>query len=204
VAIAAHDAATGEEMKELEVSIRLRNNLLKERRESLGMTQAQLAQAANMSLQRYGALESMSISPITNRGDWTRSARAISSFYDVDPEKLFPVSLTDIKKSFVERKFDACDFVALLTSYQEHQLDGPDDRIDHSRQLSTVNEIVHDSGVLTEIEQAVLSQRFGLNGEDEKDLKTVGDQYNLSRERIRQLQEQALGKVRREVMNRTR
>ena len=30
-------------------------------------------------------------------------------------------------------------------------------------------------------------------------LKEIGEKYNLSRERIRQLQEQALGKIRRQI-----
>ena len=39
----------------------------------------------------------------------------------------------------------------------------------------------------------------GLDDEDELTLKEIGDKYNLSRERIRQLQEQALGKIRRQI-----
>ena len=35
--------------------------------------------------------------------------------------------------------------------------------------------------------------------EDELTLKEIGDKYNLSRERIRQLQEQALGKMRKQM-----
>ncbi len=36
-----------------------------------------------------------------------------------------------------------------------------------------------------------------MEGKDEATLKEIGEVYNLSRERIRQLQEQALTKVRR-------
>jgi RNA polymerase primary sigma factor len=50
---------------------------------------------------------------------------------------------------------------------------------------------------LTPIESDILRRRFGLGGEDEETLKEIGEHYQLSRERIRQLQEQALGKVRR-------
>ena len=35
-----------------------------------------------------------------------------------------------------------------------------------------------------------------LVGDEEQTLKEIGEDYNLSRERIRQLQEQALGKIR--------
>jgi RNA polymerase primary sigma factor len=50
---------------------------------------------------------------------------------------------------------------------------------------------------LRPIEADILRQRFGLETEQELTLKEIGEKYNLSRERIRQLQEQALSKMRR-------
>jgi len=50
---------------------------------------------------------------------------------------------------------------------------------------------------LKPIEADILRKRFGLVGGREQTLKEIGEDYNLSRERIRQLQEQALGKIRR-------
>jgi RNA polymerase primary sigma factor len=55
---------------------------------------------------------------------------------------------------------------------------------------------------LRPIEADILCQRFGLGTEQELTLKEIGDKYNLSRERIRQLQEQALGKMRRALARR--
>jgi RNA polymerase primary sigma factor len=52
---------------------------------------------------------------------------------------------------------------------------------------------------LTPIESRIIRWRFGLDDEDELTLKEIGDKYNLSRERIRQLQEQALGKLRKHM-----
>jgi RNA polymerase primary sigma factor len=52
---------------------------------------------------------------------------------------------------------------------------------------------------LTPIESRIIRWRFGLDDEDELALKEIGDKYNLSRERIRQLQEQALGKIRKHM-----
>jgi RNA polymerase primary sigma factor len=54
-------------------------------------------------------------------------------------------------------------------------------------------------GHLTPIESRIIRWRFGLDDEDELTLKEIGDKYNLSRERIRQLQEQALGKIRKQM-----
>jgi RNA polymerase primary sigma factor len=53
--------------------------------------------------------------------------------------------------------------------------------------------------MLRPIEADIIRKRFGLINDEELTLKEIGGQYSLSRERIRQLQEQALGKIRNEL-----
>ena len=53
---------------------------------------------------------------------------------------------------------------------------------------------------LTELdakEEKVIRQRFGLDGAEPKTLKEIGEMMNLSRERIRQIEAQALEKLNR-------
>jgi RNA polymerase primary sigma factor len=53
-------------------------------------------------------------------------------------------------------------------------------------------------GLLDEMdkrEAAVLRLRFGLDGEEPKTLKEIGDRLNLTRERVRQIESEALGKL---------
>jgi RNA polymerase primary sigma factor len=52
-------------------------------------------------------------------------------------------------------------------------------------------------GNLSATEERVLRMRFGIDTEDPMTLKEIGDQMNLSRERIRQIEAQALNKLRR-------
>jgi len=52
---------------------------------------------------------------------------------------------------------------------------------------------------LRPIEADVIRKRFGLDQGEPMTLREIGEQYSLSRERIRQLQEQALIKIRREL-----
>jgi len=59
------------------------------------------------------------------------------------------------------------------------------------------NEVRSQLDQLRPIEADILRQRFGLDTDQELTLKEIGEKYNLSRERIRQLQEQALLKMRR-------
>ncbi|MFO0613097.1 MAG: sigma-70 family RNA polymerase sigma factor [Polyangiaceae bacterium] len=70
---------------------------------------------------------------------------------------------------------------------------------DHLANQNWSDEVQRLLKTLTPIESRIIRWRFGLDDEDELTLKEIGDKYNLSRERIRQLQEQALGKIRRQI-----
>jgi RNA polymerase primary sigma factor len=70
----------------------------------------------------------------------------------------------------------------------------PADRMALDQMTDEVSRLLAD---LKPIEQDILRQRFGFDDDQELTLKEIGEKYNLSRERIRQLQEQALDKMRR-------
>jgi RNA polymerase primary sigma factor len=71
--------------------------------------------------------------------------------------------------------------------------------LDEARWPAELGELL---GVLSPMEAAILRYRFGLGSGEELTLQEIGDKYNLSRERIRQLQEVALGKLRKELARR--
>ena len=68
------------------------------------------------------------------------------------------------------------------------------DRISTAKNSRRVHHLLRD---LKPIEADILRHRFGFEDDQEHTLKEIGIRYNLSRERIRQLQEQALDKMRR-------
>ncbi len=75
----------------------------------------------------------------------------------------------------------------------------PAERMTTQAMTEEVRELLRD---LKPIEADILRQRFGLDDDRELTLKEIGEKYNLSRERIRQLQEQALSKMRRALLRR--
>ena len=70
----------------------------------------------------------------------------------------------------------------------------PFDNIANRALADQVRDVLH---TLKPIEADVLRRRFGLSGEREVTLQEIATDYGLSRERIRQIQEKALSKVRR-------
>jgi RNA polymerase primary sigma factor len=69
----------------------------------------------------------------------------------------------------------------------------PFDRLIHETDTKLVREVL---ATLTERESAVLSHRFGLDDGRPKTLEEVGEHFGVTRERIRQIQEEALKKLR--------
>jgi len=64
-----------------------------------------------------------------------------------------------------------------------------------------INNTLQDSiesvlSTLTEKESNVIRFRFGLNGERPHSLKEIGDKYNLTKERIRQIEKKAISRLR--------
>jgi len=67
-------------------------------------------------------------------------------------------------------------------------------------ETKTNTKLVHDlMGDLDPREAAILRQRFGLDGGDEKTLEEIGVQFGVTRERIRQIEDKALRKLRKRL-----
>jgi RNA polymerase primary sigma factor len=72
----------------------------------------------------------------------------------------------------------------------------PYEDLEEKTNVKLIQEIIQD---LDEREKTILRHRFGLDGEKEKTLEEVGEQFGVTRERIRQLQNIALQKLRKKI-----
>jgi RNA polymerase primary sigma factor len=75
----------------------------------------------------------------------------------------------------------------------------PFDRIVQENDFGLLREAL---GKLSERETAILGLRFGLDGNKPKTLEEIGVRFKLSRERIRQIQDEALVKMRTRIKER--
>ena len=70
----------------------------------------------------------------------------------------------------------------------------PADNLTTQTLTTQIKRLLH---YLSPIEADVLTKRFGLGDDEERTFREIGDQYHLSRERIRQIQNSALDKLKR-------
>lgn len=112
-----------------------------------------------------------------------RGARVNPKHYNVI-KHLGPVSSLDAPINFKGEKLDAYDIIPAP------QKDDTFDGIENN-----VKQIIECAG-LTNIELCVIQRRFGLDDRDEECLEQIGNDYGLSKERIRQLEKLAIEKLR--------
>ena len=82
---------------------------------------------------------------------------------------------------------------SLLKVLADDRQDLPDVEVDKEAERDHVRKIL---GCLPEREEFILSLYFGLDGEGRRTLMDIGEQLNLTRERVRQLKKQALARLR--------
>lgn len=177
--------------KDLEVTIQLRNNQLKERRVALGLSQHEMAVAIGVSHGRYTALECLRLSPQTRDGQWSSQALRIAMFFEVKPETIWPPDVIDVEKPVLVTKMDAREVRRLAA--ESRPIQEPD------RLLESAETLVMLRAKLAELpakHRAVLEMRFGLSGRDEMTLAEIGKVYKVSGGRIAQIEGQALRKLR--------
>ena len=181
-------------MKEFEVVIKVRNNLLKQRREELGLTTVQFAEAVGIAYATYIKLESMNDSPTKKNGDWRDSAIKIAAYHGVSPDELFPPVIQAVKKPTVTRQLSAAQVETFLSEYQQRAALPADVEFEERERNEQVADALQS---LSPRERFVLTRRFGLDDADPKTFGEVGEEMGVSSARAAQLGARALNKLRR-------
>ncbi len=81
---------------------------------------------------------------------------------------------------------------------KDESADTPYEQLEEKTNSALVHEMVE---TLDAREKAILRQRFGLDGDERKTLEEIGEQFGVTRERIRQIEEIALKKLRKRIQD---
>lgn len=149
--------------------------------------------------------------PNNKAAGYNKVTQAIASFqqeFERDPEAqeladILNVSLADVERAMRGRmrhvSFDAPvagddSDITMLDTLPNHEHSNPDLKV---MDESLVKEITANLSQLAPRERAVLAAYFGLDGQQQLNLEEIGDRFDLTRERVRQIKERAIRRLRR-------
>jgi RNA polymerase primary sigma factor len=88
--------------------------------------------------------------------------------------------------------FDERDSSVVGDFIENNAYVSPEDFVVDGNLKDNINEVLH---TLTDKEREVIEYRFGLNGQRAMSLKEIGDRFKLTKERIRQIEKNALKRL---------
>ncbi|WP_116127059.1 RNA polymerase sigma factor RpoD/SigA [Lewinella sp. IMCC34183] len=149
--------------------------------------------------------------PNNKAAGYTKITEAIASFQqeferDPEPEELaevLQISVSDVDRALRGRmrhlSFDAPvagddSDITMLDTLPNDEGSNPDLKV-MGESLS--KEVIANLNLLAPRERAVLAAYFGLDGEEQLNLEEIGDRFDLTRERVRQIKERAIRRLRR-------
>ena len=91
--------------------------------------------------------------------------------------------------AYEDKKTSSCisDFIT------DEKYDTPEKEVEKQALHEAINKVLN---TLTEKEKQIIEYRYGLNGNKSMSLKQIGEKYDLTKERIRQIEKKALVRLR--------
>lgn len=163
------------------VQVRVRNNLLMERRERAGITRRQLADMAGVSLTLISAYENIRNLPISRDGGaWKPTAIAVATALGVLPETIWTDDIMAVREPVAERILPASRLALYSVDEEERlALPSPEDSASSEEIAVRVQRAVDRLPVRV---AKVIRMRM-----NDMTLEEVADAIGVSRERARQI-----------------
>jgi RNA polymerase primary sigma factor len=164
-------------------------------RQSILQALAEQSRIVRLPLNRIGALNKIGKAYSNLKQEFERepSAEEIAQSLEMDVDEISSAMQNSGKQVSVDAPFSLGDENSLLDVIQNDELPAPDTEL-ISESLKT--EIKSVLAILPEREAEVIKLYFGLDGEYPMNLEEIGDKFNLTRERVRQIKEKAIRKLR--------
>jgi RNA polymerase sigma factor (sigma-70 family) len=143
-------------------------------------------------------VKSLLRSPYTraiNERSFSKNAKRVAAYFHIPVEILFPEDIYKIKwPSSLEKRFPVERIAALVQSEdQRRRALMPYEVVEKDEQKKLISEML---GTLNPREERILRLRFGFDDDREHTLEEVGQEFEVTRERIKQIEAKALQKLR--------
>ena len=164
-------------------------------RQSILQALAEQSRIVRLPLNRVGALNKIgkAYSNLEQEFEREPSATELAQELDMDVNEVADTLKISGRHVSMDAPFTTGDENRLIDVIENDQQPNPDFALMNE---SLKTEIEHALSSLTEREAEVIKLYFGLNKEHSLTLEEIGDKFNLTRERVRQIKEKAIRRLR--------
>lgn len=164
-------------------------------RQSILQALAEQSRIVRLPLNRVGAINKISKTYTNLKQEFERepSPEEIAQALEMDMEDLSSVMKISGKHISVDAPFTNGEENSLLDVIQNDQQPAPDTELISESLKSEIKSLL---SILPEREAEVIRLYFGLDGEYALTLEEIGERFNLTRERVRQIKEKAIRRLR--------
>ncbi|BDC98689.1 sigma-70 family RNA polymerase sigma factor [Persicobacter psychrovividus] len=164
-------------------------------RQSILQALAEQSRIVRLPLNRVGSLNKISktFSELEQRFEREPSPEELAEVLDVNTSEVVDTLKISGRHVSVDAPFVQGEENSLLDVLENDTEDTPDSELISD---SLRREVQRALSTLTQREADVISLYFGLNGEQAMTLEEIGEKFNLTRERVRQIKEKAIRRLR--------
>jgi len=164
-------------------------------RQSILQALAEQSRIVRLPLNRIGAINKIGKTYSNLKQEFERepSSEEIAQALEMDVDEISSTMKIYGKQISVDAPFSLGDENSLLDVIQNDEMPSPDNEL-ISESLKT--EVKNVLAILPDREAEVIKLYFGLDGENPLTLEEIGDKFNLTRERVRQIKEKAIRRLR--------
>jgi len=121
------------------------------------------------------------------------SPEEIAEVMEIAPEEIFDTVQMGNRQVSIDAPFRSGEDGDMLDILQDESEDSPDSLLIHS---SLREDVLRSISTLTKREADVILRYYGLNGNQAMSLEEISEQMNITRERVRQIKEKSLRRLR--------
>jgi RNA polymerase primary sigma factor len=164
-------------------------------RQSIMQALAEQSRIVRLPLNRIGSSTKISktFSELEQKFQREPSPEEVAEVIGVTPEEIRDSLRTSGRHISVDAPFSQSEEGSLLDVLSDANESNPESEMMNE---SLVKEVQRSLATLTEREAEVISMYFGLNRRQPMTLEEIGDKFNLTRERVRQIKERAATRLR--------